>query len=86
MNREEHPKCGDEWCPTPPRAAGPEHPHGPQAFFTGSGSLPLGRAYRTFALKRPLQLSWTRLYHQFGVNPSKAGEICAPLITFARTT
>ena len=48
--------------------------------------LYLWAAYRTFALKRPLQLFWTRLYHQFGVNPSKAGEICAPLITFARTT
>ena len=47
--------------------------------------LYLWLVYRAFTLTRPLRLSWTRLYHQFGVNPSKAGEICAPLITFART-
>ena len=28
--------------------------------------------YRTFALKKPVQLRWRNLYHQFGVNPSKA--------------
>ena len=27
--------------------------------------------YRTFALKRPLPLSWRQLYRQFGVNPAK---------------
>ena len=31
--------------------------------------------YRTFTLKRPLRLSWTRLYHQFGVDPSKVGDM-----------
>ena len=30
--------------------------------------------YRTFTLKRPLRLSWPRLYRQFGVDPIKAGE------------
>ena len=30
--------------------------------------------YRTFTLKRPLRLSWVRLYRQFGVNPVKAGD------------
>ena len=29
-------------------------------------------AYRTFALKRPLRLSWQQLYRQFGAEPSKA--------------
>ena len=29
--------------------------------------------YRTFALKRPLRLSWKQLYRQFGVDPAKAG-------------
>ena len=28
--------------------------------------------YRTFALKRPLRLSWKQLYRQFGSNPAKA--------------
>ena len=30
--------------------------------------------YRTFTLKRPLRLSWARLYHQFGVDPAKVGD------------
>ena len=34
--------------------------------------LYLWLAYRTFALKRPMRLSWTHLYRQFGVNPAKA--------------
>ena len=29
---------------------------------------------RTFSLKRPLRLSWPRLYRQFGVDPDKAGD------------
>lgn len=28
--------------------------------------------YRTFGLKRPLRLSWARLYRQFGADPAKA--------------
>ena len=28
--------------------------------------------HRTFALKRPLRLSWRHLYRQFGVDPAKA--------------
>ena len=28
--------------------------------------------YRTFTLSRPLQISWERLYRQFGVNPSQS--------------
>ena len=31
-------------------------------------------AYRTFALKRPLRLSWPQLYRQFGVDPAQAGD------------
>ena len=30
--------------------------------------------YRTFSLKRPLRLSWPRLYRQFGADPAKAGD------------
>ena len=29
-------------------------------------------AYRTFSLRRPLQLSWRQLYHQFDANPSNS--------------
>ena len=29
---------------------------------------------RTFSLKRPLRLSWPRLYRQFGVDPAMAGD------------
>ena len=29
--------------------------------------------YRTFTLKRPMRLSWARLYRQFGVNLTQAG-------------
>ena len=36
--------------------------------------LYLWLAYRTFALKRPLQLSWRQLYHQFGADPDKASD------------
>ena len=34
--------------------------------------LYLWMTYRTFTLKRPLRLSWARLYGQFGSDPSKA--------------
>ena len=30
--------------------------------------------YRTFSLKRPLRLSWPRLYRQFGADPTKAND------------
>ena len=30
--------------------------------------------YRTFALKRPLRLSWKQLYRQFGVDPARADD------------
>ena len=30
--------------------------------------------YRTFALKKPLRLSWPMLYRQFGADPAKAGD------------
>ena len=36
--------------------------------------LYLWLAYRTFALKRPLRLSWRQLYHQFGADPDKASD------------
>ena len=36
--------------------------------------LYLWLVYRTFALKRPLQLSWRLVYRQFGAHPVKAGE------------
>ena len=31
-------------------------------------------AYRTFTLKRPMRLSWPRLYRQFGVEPDRASD------------
>ena len=36
--------------------------------------LYLWLTYRTFALKRPLRLSWPMLYSQFGADPGKAGD------------
>ena len=30
--------------------------------------------YRTFALKKPVQIRWRNLYRQFGANPVKAGD------------
>ena len=36
--------------------------------------LYLWLTYRTFSLKRPLRLSWPRLYRQFGVDPAMAEE------------
>ena len=36
--------------------------------------LYLWLTYRTFALKRPLRLSWQALYRQFGADPAKAGD------------
>ena len=31
-------------------------------------------AYRTFTLKRPMRLSWPRLYRQFGVEPDRSSD------------
>ena len=36
--------------------------------------LYLWTAYRTFALKSPLRLSWRQLYRQFGAHPAKASD------------
>ena len=36
--------------------------------------LYLWLTYRTFTLKSPLRLSWVRLYGQFGVTPTNAGD------------
>ena len=36
--------------------------------------LYLWLTYRTFALKRPLRLSWRQLYRQFGLDPAKASD------------
>ena len=36
--------------------------------------LYLWLTYRTFTLKRPMRLSWARLYRQFGINPAKGGD------------
>ena len=36
--------------------------------------LYLWLTYRTFALKRPLQLSWRQLYRQFGADLPKASD------------
>ena len=36
--------------------------------------LYLWLTYRTFALKRPLRLTWPLLYRQFGVDPARAGD------------
>ena len=37
--------------------------------------LDLWLTYRTFALKRPLRLTWLKLYRQFGANPAKASKV-----------
>ena len=34
--------------------------------------LYLWLTYRTFNLTRPMRLTWTQLYRQFGVNPARA--------------
>ena len=39
--------------------------------------LYLWLTYRTFALQRPLRLSWKALYRQFGADPAKAGDLNA---------
>ena len=36
--------------------------------------LYLWLTYRTFTLKRPMRLSWVRLYRQFGAHPAKADD------------
>ena len=36
--------------------------------------LYLWLTYRMFSLKRPLRLSWARLYRQFGLDPAMAGD------------
>ena len=36
--------------------------------------LYLWLVYRTFALKRPLRLTWRQLYRQFGVDPARASD------------
>ena len=36
--------------------------------------LYLWAVYRTFTLKRPIRLSWPRLYRQFGADPSRAND------------
>ena len=36
--------------------------------------LYLWLTYRTFALKRPLRLTWPLLYRQFGVDPARAND------------
>ena len=36
--------------------------------------LYLWLSYRTFALKRPLRLSWRQVYRQFGTDPDKASD------------
>ena len=36
--------------------------------------LYLWLTYRTFTLRRPLRLSWVRLYRQFGVDPAQSGD------------
>ena len=36
--------------------------------------LYLWLTYRTFALKRPLRLTWPQLYRQFGTDPAKSSD------------
>ena len=45
--------------------------------------LYLWLTYRTFALKRPLRLTWPLLYRQFGADPAKAGD--ARTVDYFRT-
>ena len=37
--------------------------------------LYLRLTYRTFTLKRPLRLTWSQIYRQFGADAAKAGDI-----------
>ena len=37
--------------------------------------LYLWLTYRTFALKRPLRLTWRQLYRQFGADPATASKV-----------
>ena len=39
--------------------------------------LYLWLTYWTFALKRPLRLTWRQLYRQFGADPAKAKQSCS---------
>ena len=48
------------------------------------GGVFLYHTYRTFALKRPLRLTWPVLYRQFGADPAKSGNR-RTVITSART-
>ena len=45
--------------------------------------LYLWLTYRTFTLKRPLRLTWSQLYRQFGADPARAGD--ARTVDYFRT-
>ena len=60
----------DHRAPDPVR---PAHPQGAQRSSLGL-DLYFWLVYRTFALKRPLCLSWKQLYSQFGADPAKSSE------------
>ena len=55
-----------------PDPARPAHPQAVKRSPLGL-DLYLWLTYRTFALKRPLRLTWPLLYRQFGVDPARAG-------------
>ena len=46
--------------------------------------LYLWLTYRTFSLNRRFELSWERLYRQFGVDPAKANDRDAPSDNFRK--
>ena len=45
---------------------------GPQCVFAAGDTFLTNTPYRTFALQRPVRLTWPRLYRQFGSNPARS--------------
>ena len=70
--------CIDSTMPTGRSAGFP-----PRAVGHGGLRLYLWLAYRTFALKRQLRLTWPMLYRQFGADPAKATD--ARAVDYFRT-
>ena len=57
--------------PRSPGSDRPERAARPQAVRRSASTCICGSPYRTFALKRPLCLSWRQLYRQFGADPAQ---------------
>ena len=55
-----------------PNIASKKHGYRPKDPERTGLDLYLWLTYRTFNLTRPMRLTWTQLYRQFGVNPARA--------------